>query len=63
MRHFVLIDLYSQMPYLPQEMRFWPRERVLLWMRQYGEVGQIRWLPNPSACEVVRRTLQRGQAL
>jgi hypothetical protein len=49
MRRFILVDLHSQMRYLPQEMRFWPRERLLLWMRQYGEVEQIQWLPNPDA--------------
>lgn len=45
MRRFILIDLYSQMPYLPLEMRSWPRERVLMWMRQFGEVQQSQWSP------------------
>lgn len=47
MRSFVLIDLYSQMPFLPQEMHSWPRERVLMWMRQFGEVRQIQFHKRP----------------
>ena len=41
MRTFILVDLRTQMPYLPQEMRDWPRERVLAWLRQYGEVREL----------------------
>lgn len=48
MRPFVLVDLYSQMPYLPREMRSWPRERVLMWMRLFGEVWQIQFRAKPN---------------
>jgi hypothetical protein len=37
---FILIDLQTQMPYLPEYMRTWSRERLLDWMRQFGEVHQ-----------------------
>jgi hypothetical protein len=38
MAEFILIDLQTQMPYLPAYMRTWPRERFLDWLRLYGEV-------------------------
>jgi hypothetical protein len=41
MGEFILIDLRTQMPYLPAYMRMWSRERFLDWLRMYGE---IRWL-------------------
>ncbi len=41
MRLFHLVDLYSQMPYLPVQMRDWPREHVLAWMGLWGEVWQL----------------------
>lgn len=41
MREFILLDLRTQMPYLPVEMREWPHERVLDWMLQYGEVREL----------------------
>jgi hypothetical protein len=41
MRRFHLVDLYSQMPYLPAEMRDWPREHVLAWMGLWGDVWQL----------------------
>jgi hypothetical protein len=40
MRPFILLDLYSQADYIPPEMRTWPRQRVLDWMRQFGEVHE-----------------------
>ena len=40
MRPFVLLDLYSQADFIPQEVRTWPRQRVLGWLRQYGEVRE-----------------------
>jgi hypothetical protein len=40
MRHFILLDLYSQADYIPPEVRTWPRQRVLDWMSQYGEVQE-----------------------
>ena len=45
MRPFILLDLYSQAGCIPPEVRTWPRQRVLNWMRQYGEVRE--W-PLPS---------------
>jgi hypothetical protein len=41
MREFILIDLQTQMPYLPQAMRDWPRERILAWLRVWGEVRRL----------------------
>jgi hypothetical protein len=38
MTEFILVDLRTQMPYLPCEMRAWGRERILRWLRVYGEV-------------------------
>jgi hypothetical protein len=46
MREFILIDLQTQMPYLPQTMRDWQRKRILAWMRVWGEVrwyGELPW--------------------
>ena len=43
MAEFTLIDLRSQMPYLPSYMRFWSRERFLNWLRIYG---QVQWFRN-----------------
>jgi hypothetical protein len=42
MREFVLVDLQTQMPFLPREMREWPRERLLGWLRFYGEVREVK---------------------
>ena len=41
MAEFVLIDLYQQLPFLPAQMETWSRERVLRWLRVYGEVRHI----------------------
>lgn len=30
----------SQADFIPQEVRKWPRQRVLGWLRQYGEVRE-----------------------
>jgi len=38
MAEFILVDLRSQMPYLPRIMRTWERERILRWLRVHGEV-------------------------
>src|SRR5215469_13620625 len=40
MRPFILLDLYSQAKFIPQEVRAWPRQRVLAWLRQYGDVRE-----------------------
>jgi hypothetical protein len=40
-RSFVLVDLVSQADYIPHEVRAWPRERILTWLAQYGEVWPI----------------------
>ncbi len=48
MDSFHMVDLYSQMPYLPQRMRGWPQERVLAWMRLFGEVWQMDRSKAPS---------------
>ena len=36
-----MIDLVTQMPYLPRRMQTWPRERVLAWLRVWGEVWKV----------------------
>jgi len=41
LREFVLIDLTSQMPYIPRHVRDWPRERLLAWLRVWGDVDPI----------------------
>lgn len=41
MRPFILLDLYSQADFIPQEVRTWPRQRVLAWLRQYGDVQEF----------------------
>lgn len=41
LREFVLIDLTSQMPYIPREARDWPRERLLSWLRVWGDVVML----------------------
>lgn len=38
MREFVLVDLRSQLPYLPRFMQLWTRGQVLEWLRLYGQV-------------------------
>jgi hypothetical protein len=40
MQLFILLDLSSQADCIPPEVRAWPRQRVLDWMRQYGEVRE-----------------------
>jgi len=40
MRPFILLDLSSQAAHIPSEVRTWSRQRVLDWMRQYGEVRE-----------------------
>ena len=40
MRPFILLDLYSQADFIPQEVRSWPRQRMLAWLCQYGEVRE-----------------------
>src|SRR6476646_7744170 len=37
-RSFTLVDLVSQAEYIPLEVRAWPRERILAWLAQNGEV-------------------------
>jgi hypothetical protein len=48
MHSFLLVDLYSQMPYLPEEMRSWQRERALAWMCIFGEVWEVDHSRTPS---------------
>ena len=38
---FKLIDLRSQMPYLPGFMKAWSRPQLLAWMRNYGTVDLL----------------------
>lgn len=38
MQEFTLVDLRSQLPYLPRFMQRWTREQVLEWLRLYGQV-------------------------
>ena len=38
---FILVDLRSQMPYLPRYMKAWSRPRLLAWMRTYGTVDAL----------------------
>lgn len=40
MRPFILLDLLSQADCVPAEVRTWPRQQVLDWMRLYGEVRE-----------------------
>lgn len=40
-REFILIDLTTQMRFLPQVVRTWPRERLLAWLRVWGEVDEV----------------------
>ena len=40
MRPFILLDLYSQRDFIPREVRTWPRQRVLGWLRLFGEVWE-----------------------
>lgn len=51
MRKFILVDLESQIACLPAEIRQQPRDRLLSWLCQYGEVWEIerdRW---PGECD------------
>ncbi len=43
MQEFILVDLAAQMPFLPRYARAWPRERLLAWLRVWGEVWQVEW--------------------
>ena len=38
---FTLIDLRSQVPFLPRYMKMWSRPRLLAWMRNYGTVDAV----------------------
>ncbi len=40
MRSFMLLDLYSQADFVPMEVRTWPRQQILEWLRQFGEVQE-----------------------
>jgi hypothetical protein len=40
MRPFILLDLHSQADYIPHEVRTWPRDRVVTWLRQFGDVRE-----------------------
>lgn len=44
-REFILVDLYTQMPYLPRVARTWPRDRLLAWLSVWGEVRAIDYPP------------------
>jgi len=46
-RSFTLVDLVSQAEYIPRDVRAWPRERILAWLAQYGEVWRIEVWPIP----------------
>jgi hypothetical protein len=39
-RPFILLDLHTQAEFIPQEVRKWPRDRILAWFRQFGEVRE-----------------------
>jgi hypothetical protein len=41
LQEFTLIDLSTQMRFLPQIVRTWPRERLLAWLREWGEVREV----------------------
>jgi hypothetical protein len=53
-REFVLVDLYTQMPYLPRVARTWSYDRFLAWLRVWGEIREIEYPPELFA--VGRRT-------
>jgi hypothetical protein len=40
MRPFILLDLNSQADFIPREVRVWPRQRVVAWLRQFGDVRE-----------------------
>lgn len=40
-REFILVDLRTQMPYIPREARDWPHERLLSWLRVWGEIESV----------------------
>lgn len=51
MREFILVDLESQIAYLPAEIRQQPRDRLLGWLRQCGEVWEIERDRRPGECD------------
>jgi hypothetical protein len=57
MRPFILLDLNSQADFIPREVRTWPRQRVVSWLRQFGEV--VEWT-NPAGQTVARFTARTG---
>ncbi len=48
-RAFVLTDLWHQADAILREVRAWPRECILQWLRQYGEVRKVTDLPDDDA--------------
>ena len=40
MRSFMLLDLHSQANFIPMEVRTWPRQQILEWLRHYGAVQE-----------------------
>ena len=46
MASFVLVDLRSQLHYLPAAMRSWTRQQVLQWLQHYGEVRHSTNFPD-----------------
>ncbi len=41
MREFHLINLATQMPYLPRFLQAWAPERIIAWLKVYGEVRNL----------------------
>lgn len=41
MREFRLINLASQMPYLPYFMQTWSSDHLIAWLKVYGEVRNL----------------------
>lgn len=49
LKEFILVDLTTQMPYLPLSARAWPRERLFAWLRVWGEVQMFEWTQSNSS--------------
>jgi hypothetical protein len=41
MRPFVLIDLWSQARFIPEEIRGWTEEQFIQWLERFGAVERI----------------------
>jgi len=51
LREFTLVDLTTQMPYLPTFIRTWPRDRLLAWLSVWGEVHKLEGTPGAEGAD------------